>query len=790
MPTMQSEMSRPCPSCSAILAAEATYCLSCGARLEDAPPRVVSPADGLRDQLARALGAQFEIERLLGRGGMGAVYLAHERLLNRKVAIKVLPPEVASQASDSRARFMREAQTAAQLTHRHIVPLHSIGEADGTLFFLMGYVEGESLKSVLSREGRLSEERTRRILGELADALAYAHEHGIVHRDLKPDNVMIEQGSGKSVLTDFGIAKYEAAGDLTGTGLIVGTPQYMSPEQASGERHIDGRSDLYSLGVLGYRLLSGRLPFEGSGVRELLVQHITDQPPPLESVAPGVSEDLAFAVMRCLAKNPKDRWPDAAALRDALISSQQVVKLAERRAWYDGLLLSYVLPAMFMISVFVVGGTVGENARKMVRTSVARAHAHRDSGPIAPGPTNASTQRVTGGETSRGASRLAPVLSPARWLVFGSGELPKYAVRFYVTTIVTTGILSLLCGLLIMALARVWRRDASGGMRRLMTLIVRQPHWWSGWVPNRFRHPAMAELRKRHPRWLVACRTVNDLAVLYNVCIILPVLIVIWESSNADLLDASIQRWPYVKHWWDGGSLLDRHSLLLGFSVVAALVAFVWATRKGLSLREAWRVANGEVLMPTPASLTFWRELDEGKVFDRASSGRAGREPATADEFVARIDQLALALADESADVGTRASAAMRGAAGSMREIEGALSRIRRDANPEELARIEQKLADLEQATDRDSPDRKHMRQLLEQQRALFVDLIAREKALENRRVRCADMMRRLWLELSSIQQHSLAEPSEVSQVSQNIAVLCDDLNRIAGANDEPTMIV
>ena len=157
---------------------------------------------------------------------------------------------------------------------------------------------------------------------------------------------------------------------------------------------------------------------------------------------------------------------------------------------------------------------------------------------------------------------------------------------------------------------------------------------------------------------------------------------------------------------------------------------------------------------------------------------------------MARIDQLALALADESADVGTRASAAMRGAAGSMREIEGALSRIRRDANPEELARIEQKLADLEQATDRDSPDRKHMRQLLEQQRALFVDLIAREKALENRRVRCADMMRRLWLELSSIQQHSLAEPSEVSQVSQNIAVLCDDLNRIAGANDEPTMIV
>ena len=790
MPTMQSEVSRPCPNCSAILTAEASYCLSCGVRVESAPPRVVSPADGLRDQLARALGAQFEIERLLGRGGMGAVYLAHERLLNRKVAIKVLPPEVASQASDSRARFMREAQTAAQLTHRHIVPLHSIGEADGTLFFLMGYVEGESLKSVLSREGRLSEERTRRILGELADALAYAHEHGIVHRDLKPDNVMIEQGSGKSVLTDFGIAKYEAAGDLTGTGLIVGTPQYMSPEQASGERHIDGRSDLYSLGVLGYRLLSGRLPFEGSGVRELLVQHISDQPPPLESVAPGVSEDLAFAVMRCLAKNPKDRWPDAAALRDALISSQQVVKLAERRAWYDGLLLSYVLPAMFMISVFVVGGTVGENARKMVRTSVARAHAHRDSGPIAPGPTHASTQRVTGGETSRGASRLAPVLSPARWLVFGSGELPKYAVRFYVTTIVTTGILSLLCGLLILALARVWRRDASGGMRRLMTLIVRQPHWWSGWVPHRFRHPAMAELRKRHPRWLVACRTVNDLAVLYNVCIILPVLIVIWESSNADLLDASIQRWPYVKHWWGGGSLLDRHSLLLGLSVVAALVAFVWATRNGLSLREAWRVANGEVLLPTPASLTFWRELDEGKVFDRASTRRAGREPATADEFVARIDQLALALADESADVGTRASAAMRGAAGSMREIEGALSRIRRDANPEELARIEQKLADLEQATDRDSPDRTHMRHLLEQQRALFVDLIAREKALENRRVRCADMMRRLWLELSSIQQHSLAEPSEVSQVSQNIAVLCDDLNRIAGANDEPTMIV
>ena len=304
-----------CSRCGASVAADDTFCPKCGA-----PQRVdrAVSADPLRAGLERALGAQYELMRLLGRGGMGAVYLARERSLDRLVAIKVLPPEAAADA-ESRERFRREARTAAKLTHPNIVPLHTFGDVEGMLYFVMGYVRGESLAERMRREGRLPEEDVRRILAELADALDYAHRQGVVHRDIKPDNVLLEDETGRPTLTDFGVAKARASGTtLTEAGAVVGTAYSMSPEQASGARDLDGRSDLYSLGVTGYQMLAGRLPFEGDNFRDIVVQHMTQEPASLAALAPEAPADLTGAVMRCLAKTPNARWLDGRSLRNAI----------------------------------------------------------------------------------------------------------------------------------------------------------------------------------------------------------------------------------------------------------------------------------------------------------------------------------------------------------------------------------------------------------------------------------------------------------------------------------------
>ena len=267
--------------------------------------------------LSAALGTQYELMRLLGRGGMGTVYLAREPFLDREVAVKVLPGDVDS--GNARERFLREARTAAKLSHPNIVPLYTFGQVGDLLYYIMGYVDGESLETRLRRDGRLSFDDARRIASELADALEYAHQLGVVHRDLKPDNVLLDRRTGRAMLTDFGIAKQSATQDtLTQTGVVVGTPHYMSPEQASGEREVDGRSDLYSLGVITYRMVTGRLPFEGSDLRHVLAQHATRPPTPPSQIVSGVPLDIDTAVTRALAKSPAERWPNARSMRDAL----------------------------------------------------------------------------------------------------------------------------------------------------------------------------------------------------------------------------------------------------------------------------------------------------------------------------------------------------------------------------------------------------------------------------------------------------------------------------------------
>ncbi|NOT07056.1 MAG: serine/threonine protein kinase [Gemmatimonadales bacterium] len=276
----------------------------------------------LAQRLKEALGDEYTIEGEIGRGGMGVVYRARDERLHRRVAVKVLPPELAFQ-KEIRERFTREAQTAARLSHPHIVPIHDVGEGSGVVYFIMGLVEGESLGARLKRRGKLPADEVRRIMKETADALSAAHALSIIHRDIKPDNILLEGTRGRVMVTDFGIAKavsQVSAATLTGVGIAIGTPQYMSPEQAAGEREIDGRSDLYSLGVVSYQMTSGELPFNAPTVAGILMKQITEPAPVLHETRDGVPEDLSLAIARCLEKDPESRWPTADALRRSLES--------------------------------------------------------------------------------------------------------------------------------------------------------------------------------------------------------------------------------------------------------------------------------------------------------------------------------------------------------------------------------------------------------------------------------------------------------------------------------------
>ena len=278
--------------------------------------------DPLLDRLIVAVGTQYLVDAEIGRGGMAVVYRAIDLRLNRRVAIKVLPPELAFNA-DVRERFLREAQTAAQLLHPGIVPIYTVDEREGIVYFVMALVDGESLAERLEREPRLPVSDARRVLAAVAEALAYAHTQGVVHRDVKPDNIMLDRATGRPMVTDFGIAR-AAQGDtrLTVTGVAIGTPAYMSPEQALGERELDGRSDIYSLGVIGYRLLAGETPFKASNTPAMLVKHVSETPRPLTMLRPDTPAALAHAIARALAKKPEERWPDAAAFRDAILDTR------------------------------------------------------------------------------------------------------------------------------------------------------------------------------------------------------------------------------------------------------------------------------------------------------------------------------------------------------------------------------------------------------------------------------------------------------------------------------------
>jgi TolB-like protein/tRNA A-37 threonylcarbamoyl transferase component Bud32 len=270
------------------------------------------PDQAAKERLSAALSGRYEIDREIGQGGMAVVYLARDIKHDRKVALKVLRPELSSAMGID--RFPREIHIIAQMHHPHILPLHDSGEVDGFLYYVMPFVEGETLRTKLAR-GPLSINEGVRLLQEITDALAYAHQRGVIHRDIKPDNVMIE---GKhATVTDFGIAKavHSAARDkLTTVGIAVGTPQYMSPEQAMAEANVDHRADIYSVGVLGYEMLTGHPVFEGNTAQAILSAHVLEVPKDIRERRPDVPALLAEALLKCLAKDPANRWQSAGDL--------------------------------------------------------------------------------------------------------------------------------------------------------------------------------------------------------------------------------------------------------------------------------------------------------------------------------------------------------------------------------------------------------------------------------------------------------------------------------------------
>src|SRR2546426_1317353 len=272
----------------------------------------------LQARLQAALGDAYQVERELGGGGMSRVFLATEASLHRAVVIKLLPPEFASEVSE--ARFKQEIELAAHLQHPNILPVLTAGAKGDLLFYVMPFVSGESLRHRLTREGKLPVADAVRILHEMADALAYAHAEGVIHRDVKPENILLE--GAHAVLTDFGVARALAesrsGGRLTDTGLALGTPGYMSPEQAAGERHIDARADLYALAVVGSEISAGSPPFAGPTAQAVIAAHLTATPKPLTDARPDTPPEVANSIARALAKDPNARLRTAAEFRDAI----------------------------------------------------------------------------------------------------------------------------------------------------------------------------------------------------------------------------------------------------------------------------------------------------------------------------------------------------------------------------------------------------------------------------------------------------------------------------------------
>ena len=314
-----STAARTCPSCHSTLPDEAQFCMHCGQATPTepgVPPRTMPTGEFEVAKVRRVLADRYRIEKVIGEGGMATVYLAEDLKHKRRVAVKVMRPELAATLGTD--RFLREVEIAAQLSHPHILPMYDSGDAGGMLYYVMPYVDGESLANRIQRDGELPVPETLRLGREVAEALAYAHKRGIIHRDIKPANILLSEGH--ALVADFGIARaLDAEGEaITRTGLAIGTPQYMSPEQSTGDKTVDARTDIYALGAVLYEMLTGEPPFTGRSPQAVVARSLTERPRPLAATRDGLPHGLEETISKALARTAADRYPTATALAESL----------------------------------------------------------------------------------------------------------------------------------------------------------------------------------------------------------------------------------------------------------------------------------------------------------------------------------------------------------------------------------------------------------------------------------------------------------------------------------------
>src|SRR6266545_4739816 len=311
-------------------------------------------------RLTQALGAKYEVRRLVGQGGFAEVYEVWDKELERRLAVKVLRPDVAWTAGTVE-RFQRETRAAAKLEHPNILPIHFVGEGEGLAYYAMPFVEGMSLGELLKRSGALPADRALAIIIPILDALDHAHRAGLLHRDVKPDNIMLDSARGRPLLVDFGIARRldaAAGAGLTQTGLVIGTPHYMSPEQALGDPNLGPGSDLYSLGAVLFQMVTGSPPFDGESSQQIVGKHIAEPPPAAIDVNPKVPREVSDVILRCLAKQPADRFHSAGEVIRALESDKQ-----------PGTMRSRASAAQAATELLVSGARTAPTARRQGGTS-------------------------------------------------------------------------------------------------------------------------------------------------------------------------------------------------------------------------------------------------------------------------------------------------------------------------------------------------------------------------------------------------------------------------------------
>jgi serine/threonine protein kinase len=321
-----------CPSCGTPVTGGSAFCPSCGTATRDPTAETVAiqitppPEDPLLVKVREALAPYYVVEKELGRGGMAVVYQGKERGLEREVAIKVLPPEMALQGGTAE-RFRREARLAASLEHQNIIPVYRVGEEQGLIYMAMKFVRGRPLDAIIEQQGALPIPVVTRILAAAAAALAHAHEHQIVHRDIKGANILVEL-DGRPLVSDFGIARAMTENSLTASGMVIGTPNFMSPEQCGGLK-VGPQSDQYSLAILGFQMLTGQLPFEADSIMGIIQHHYMTPPPDILAVREGVPRELLDVLYKALAKKPEDRFPSTHDMTEALEAIPQTAE--ERR---------------------------------------------------------------------------------------------------------------------------------------------------------------------------------------------------------------------------------------------------------------------------------------------------------------------------------------------------------------------------------------------------------------------------------------------------------------------------